>query len=143
MRRCVGSRKLMRARYGFEIPEHMLGFLRQRDAIFHTAVLALLVARLGNTSSTISMPDHITSPSIPNFPCCVFQFISNTTSDCLHFTCSWYIYYSVPSSSKFHFSLPSRERYRDNFSPTVPPFAARISRVVADVQAPGGESGNV
>ena len=29
------------------------------------------------------------------------------------------------------------------FSPTVPPFAARISRVVADVQAPGGESGNV
>ena len=25
----------------------------------------------------------------------------------------------------------------------VPPFAARISRVVADVQAPGGESGNV
>ena len=26
-----------------------------------------------------------------------------------------------------------------NFSPTVPPFAARISRVVADVQAPGGE----
>ena len=31
----------------------------------------------------------------------------------------------------------------DNFSPTVPPFAARISRVVADVQASGGESGNV
>ena len=31
----------------------------------------------------------------------------------------------------------------DNFSPTVPPFAARTSRVIADVQAPGGESGNV
>ena len=31
----------------------------------------------------------------------------------------------------------------DSFSPTVPPFAARISRVAADVQAPGGESGNV
>ena len=31
----------------------------------------------------------------------------------------------------------------ETFSPTVPPFAARISRVVADVQAPGGESGNV
>ena len=26
---------------------------------------------------------------------------------------------------------------------TVPPFAARISRVVADVQAPGGKSGNI
>ena len=31
----------------------------------------------------------------------------------------------------------------DNFSPTVPLFVARISRVVSDVQAPGGESGNV
>jgi len=31
----------------------------------------------------------------------------------------------------------------DNFPPTVPPFAARISLVVANVQAPGGESGNV
>jgi hypothetical protein len=31
----------------------------------------------------------------------------------------------------------------DNFSPTVPPFAARISRVVAEVQTPGGESGNL
>jgi len=31
----------------------------------------------------------------------------------------------------------------NTFSPTVPPFAARISHVVADVQAPGGESGNV
>jgi hypothetical protein len=30
-----------------------------------------------------------------------------------------------------------------NFSPTVPPFAARISRVIVDVEAPGGESGNV
>jgi hypothetical protein len=28
------------------------------------------------------------------------------------------------------------------FSPIVPPFAARISRVVADVEAPGSESGN-
>jgi len=36
-----------------------------------------------------------------------------------------------------------RQNYRNNFSPTVPPFAARISRVVADVQAPGGESGKV
>ena len=32
---------------------------------------------------------------------------------------------------------------RTNFSPTVPLFATRISRVVADVEAPGGESGNV
>ena len=31
----------------------------------------------------------------------------------------------------------------ENFSPTVPPFAATISRVAADVQAPDGESGNV
>ena len=31
----------------------------------------------------------------------------------------------------------------ETFSPTVPPCAARISRVVADVQAPCGESGNV
>jgi len=31
----------------------------------------------------------------------------------------------------------------DSFSPTVPPFGARISRVVVDVQAPGGGSGNV
>ena len=30
-----------------------------------------------------------------------------------------------------------------HFSPIVPSFAARISRVVADVEAPGGESGNV
>ena len=37
--------------------------------------------------------------------------------------------------------LEFRQNYRTNFSPTVPPFAARISRVVADVQAPGGESG--
>ena len=35
------------------------------------------------------------------------------------------------------------QNYRTSFSPTVPPFAARISRVVADVPAPGGESGNV
>ena len=31
----------------------------------------------------------------------------------------------------------------DNFSPTIPPFAARISRVIADVQAPGSKSGNI
>ena len=30
-----------------------------------------------------------------------------------------------------------------HFSPTVPPFAAGISRIVADVEAPGDESGNV
>jgi hypothetical protein len=35
------------------------------------------------------------------------------------------------------------KNYRSNFSQTVSPFAARISRVVADVQALGGESGNV
>ena len=35
------------------------------------------------------------------------------------------------------------QNYRTNFLPTVPPFATRISRVVADVQAAGGESGNV
>ena len=40
-------------------------------------------------------------------------------------------------------SLNLGKNYRTSFSPTVPPFAARISRVVADVQAPGGESGNV
>jgi len=33
--------------------------------------------------------------------------------------------------------------YRTSFSPTVPPFAARISRVAADADARGGESGNV
>ena len=32
---------------------------------------------------------------------------------------------------------------RTNFLPTVPSFAARMSRVFADVQAPGGESGNI
>jgi len=31
----------------------------------------------------------------------------------------------------------------DNFSPTVPPFTARVSLIVADVQTPGGESGKV
>jgi len=36
-----------------------------------------------------------------------------------------------------------RQNYWTDFSPTVPPFAARISRVVVDVQAPGGESGNI
>ena len=35
------------------------------------------------------------------------------------------------------------KNYRTTFSPAVPPFAARISCVVADVQAPGGESGNI
>ena len=35
------------------------------------------------------------------------------------------------------------QNYRTNFSSTVPPFATRISRVVADVQAPGCESVNV
>jgi hypothetical protein len=30
-----------------------------------------------------------------------------------------------------------------HFSPTVPPFAAGISRIVVDGDAPGGESGNV
>ena len=31
------------------------------------------------------------------------------------------------------------QNYRTSFSPTVPTSAARISRVVADVEAPGGE----
>ena len=44
---------------------------------------------------------------------------------------------------KFKWKSEFRQNYRTNFSPTVPPFPARISRVVADVQAPGGESGNV
>jgi len=35
------------------------------------------------------------------------------------------------------------QNYWTLFSPTVPPFAARISRVVADVEAPGDESGNI
>ena len=35
------------------------------------------------------------------------------------------------------------KNYRTSFSITFPPFAARISRIVTDVQAPGGESGNV
>ena len=33
--------------------------------------------------------------------------------------------------------------YRTSFLPTVPPFADRISRVAADAEARGGESGNV
>ena len=49
---------------------------------------------------------------------------------------------SVPCS-RFTWKSEFRQNYRTNFSPTVPPFVARISRVVADVQAPGGESGNV
>ena len=36
-----------------------------------------------------------------------------------------------------------RQTYPTTFSPTVPPSAARISHVMSDVQAPGGESGNV
>jgi len=39
--------------------------------------------------------------------------------------------------------LPFRQNYWTTFSPTVQPSAARISHVVADVEAPGGESGNV
>jgi hypothetical protein len=35
------------------------------------------------------------------------------------------------------------QNYRTPFSPTVPPFAARISRVIVDVEATGGESGNI
>ena len=40
-------------------------------------------------------------------------------------------------------SLKLGKNYGKNFSPTVPPFSTRISHVVADVQAPDGESGNV
>ena len=36
-----------------------------------------------------------------------------------------------------------RQNYWISFSPTVPSFTARISRFVANVRAPGGESGNV
>jgi hypothetical protein len=36
-----------------------------------------------------------------------------------------------------------RQNYRTTFSPTVPPSAATISRVMADVEALGGESGNI
>ena len=36
-----------------------------------------------------------------------------------------------------------RQNYRIILAHTVPPFATRISHVVADVQAPGGESGNI
>jgi len=36
-----------------------------------------------------------------------------------------------------------RQNNRTTFSPAVPPSAARISRVVADVGAPGGENKNV
>ena len=46
-------------------------------------------------------------------------------------------------SLKFKWKSEFRQNYRTSLSPTVPPSAARISRVVADVQAPGGESGNV
>ena len=46
-------------------------------------------------------------------------------------------------SLKFTWKSEFRQNYLTSFSPTVPPFAARISRVVADIQAPGGESGNV
>jgi len=34
-----------------------------------------------------------------------------------------------------------RQNYQTAFSPTVPPSATRISHIVADVEAPGGESG--
>ena len=46
-------------------------------------------------------------------------------------------------SLNMHGSRNLGKNYRTDFSPTIPPFAARISRVVADVQAPGGESGDV
>ena len=39
----------------------------------------------------------------------------------------------------FRGSRAFRQNYLPFFSPTVPPFAARISRVVADVEASGGE----
>ena len=47
--------------------------------------------------------------------------------------------YKIPKftwKSEFSAKLP------DNFSPTVPPFATRISCVVTGVEAPGGEGGN-
>jgi len=46
----------------------------------------------------------------------------------------WY-YFSTAWKSSF------RQNYGTTFSPTVPPSATRISRVVADVEAPGGEVG--
>jgi hypothetical protein len=36
-----------------------------------------------------------------------------------------------------------RQNYRTPFSPTVPPFATRSAHVVGEVEASGGESGNV
>jgi hypothetical protein len=38
---------------------------------------------------------------------------------------------------------PFRQNYRTPFSPTVPPFATTSARVVRDVEASGGESGNI
>jgi hypothetical protein len=35
------------------------------------------------------------------------------------------------------------QNYRTSFSPTVPPFATRSAHVVGNVEASGGESGNV
>ena len=39
--------------------------------------------------------------------------------------------------------LQFQAKYRPILAHTVPPFATRISRVVVDVEAPGGERGNV
>ena len=45
---------------------------------------------------------------------------------------------------KFTWKSEFRQNYyRTSFSPAVPLFAARISRVAADAEACGGESGNV
>ena len=50
----------------------------------------------------------------------------------------------LPSEGRFTACKRFRQNYyRTSFSPTVPPFAARISRVAADAEARGGESGNV
>jgi hypothetical protein len=49
----------------------------------------------------------------------------------------------VERSLKGVVKAPFLQNYRTPFSPTVPSFATRSARVVGDVEASGGESGNV
>jgi hypothetical protein len=50
----------------------------------------------------------------------------------------WHIKKSLNGVKSLHFGKITRP-----FSPTVPPFATRSARIDGDVEASGGESGNI
>ena len=103
----------------------------------------------GLHGSTVFFPHHLINGTIfvQNFienKMCVLIFSITFVRNIAHSKKNWARYdLKCVFIPKFTWKSEFRQNYGTNFSPTVSPFATRISRVVADVQAPGGESGNV